>query len=121
MLRGVLVSVVLVALVPGLAMADISSTVYPITPVSYTANGGASAWSENFTQWYKTLTFPQFNPALGTLHSVTLRVNAQMTTVITVQNDPEQGQYTSGYAYTDFQFFVDDYNLGGGPVRPRVH
>lgn len=58
------------------------------------------------TDWSGTMSLPKFDPALGTLISVELWVNASMQTVITVTNTG--GSASSGTAKTELQFSVQD-------------
>jgi len=58
------------------------------------------------TDWSSTLSFPQFNPSLGTLNRVTLDLSGGFTTVLTVQNSSPTG--SSGSAWTEIQFRVQD-------------
>jgi hypothetical protein len=62
------------------------------------------------TDWSSSLSFPQFNPALGTLQSVELILNGSFTTTLTVTNtDPDDG--SSGTAKTEVQMTVQDAGL----------
>lgn len=62
------------------------------------------------TDWANTLALPQFNPALGTLNSVSFSFNAGMSTTLTVQNQ-SPSLNSSGSAHTELQLFVDDAGL----------
>ncbi len=61
------------------------------------------------TEWAKTISFPEFNPSLGTLVSVTLNLSGSMSTVITVTNHANSRPGTSsGTATTVSQISVED-------------
>lgn len=51
------------------------------------------------TDWSSSLTFPQFNPALGTLDSVTLALQSGLVTTLTVENTG--GATSSGTVRTE--------------------
>src|SRR6185369_14128553 len=58
------------------------------------------------TDWSSSLSFPQFNPALGTLTSVKLDLSGSLSTIITVNNDSPSP--SSGTVKTEVQFTVQD-------------
>ena len=58
------------------------------------------------TDWTGTLSFPQFNPALGTLLSVQLDFSSTLTTTLTITNN--SGSASSGTAKTELQVTVQD-------------
>jgi hypothetical protein len=68
------------------------------------------------TDWTGSLLFPQFNPALGVLNSVTLDLSASMGTTLTVQN--LSGLASSGTAKTELQLTVQD--AGNNLIAPEI-
>ncbi len=73
---GCLICGTLVQLVRADAVTDpISGPFTTSTPIPY-----------GLTDWIGALTFPQFNPDLGTLNSVTLDLTGGLTTTLTIQN-----------------------------------
>ena len=65
------------------------------------------------TDWSSSLTFPQFNPSLGTLLSVKLDLNGSLSTVLDVTNLSLTA--SSGTVKTEVQFTVQD---GGNNLIP---
>lgn len=61
------------------------------------------------TDWSSSLTFPQFDPSLGTLQSVELVLSGSFTTQITVTNSAPSG--SSGTVKTEVQLTVEDAGL----------
>jgi hypothetical protein len=87
---------------PGLCLADmiVYSTTTPIPPTN--------------TDWIATLTFPQFDPAVGILESVEIDLSGSMSTTLTVTNNASSG--SSGRAYTHLEMTVQD--IGGNLNAP---
>jgi hypothetical protein len=80
--------------------------------VSYTTSPPVPITS---TEWVDVpLSFQQFNPALGTLESVTLDFSSSMSTTLTVNNTASSG-YSSGHAATELWIMVHD---GGNNLIP---
>lgn len=67
------------------------------------------------TDWSSSLTFPQFNPSLGTLLSVKLDLNGSLSTVLDVTNLSFSLTASSGTVKTEVQFTVQD---GGNNLIP---
>jgi hypothetical protein len=68
------------------------------------------------TDWVGSLSFPQFNPSLGTLTMVQIDLSSSMSTVITATNNsPEPSQ---GIAKTELQLTVQD--SGGNLITPEI-
>jgi len=81
------------------AITATASTEGPITtstPISPTS-----------TDWIDTLSFAQFNPALGTLDSVTLDFSSTLTTTLSVTNQDDLLD-SKGYAVTELVINVQD-------------
>ncbi len=95
---------ILVAIVPlvtvfsALSIATISGPFTTTTPISAA-----------LTDWQKTLSFPKFNPSLGTLNSVQLDLSGSMSTVITATN--HSPGLSSSEVYTHLQVTVQDSGL----------
>ena len=64
------------------------------------------------TDWSGSLAFPEFNPALGTLQSVTLNLSYSFSTTLTVSNGSPDG--SSGTVKTEVQITLQD---GGGNLN----
>lgn len=62
--------------------------------------------SSTLTDWSGSLSFPQFQPSLGTLAMVQLDLQGGMQTVLTVDNTGNQS--SSGYAKTEIALTVQD-------------
>ena len=77
------------------AQASTSGPFTTSTPIGYA-----------LTDWSSSLSFPQFNSALGTLTEVDLTFNAGMETTLTITNDSDSG--SSGSANTNVQISVED-------------
>jgi hypothetical protein len=58
------------------------------------------------TDWVSSLTFPQFNPALGTLTGVELNLTSTLSTLITITNSSDSP--SSGNVTTQVQVTVQD-------------
>ncbi len=69
------------------------------------------------TDWVvgQTLAFPQFNPALGTLLSVEIKIDGTVNSVLTISNDSESP--SSGNCLTQVTFTVQD---SGGNLDANV-
>ena len=61
------------------------------------------------TDWVDTLSFPQFNPALGSLTMVELDLDGSLSTVLTITNSAPSG--SSGTAKTEVEITVQDAGL----------
>lgn len=74
------------------------------------------------TDWSGNLSFPQFNPALGTLTSVEIVLSGNMTTTLTVTNNGASS--STGQVQTELQVGVNDVASilapGGLPIAPLV-
>jgi hypothetical protein len=64
----------------------------------------------SLTDWLGTLTFPQFDPALGTLTEVDISLTGAMQTQLTVQNVDSELP-SSGHTNTHLVFTVQDAGL----------
>ncbi len=62
--------------------------------------------ASTLTDWTSSLSFPQFNPALGTLSSVELDLSGSFQTTITVSNTGTSA--SSGTVKTEVQYTVQD-------------
>ena len=87
-------AIVMCGLGAGLCVAD-TATHVTTTPIGL-----------SLTDWANTLSFQQFNPALGTLNSVTIDLSASLSTVITITN--ASGSSSSGFGLTQVELTVDD-------------
>jgi hypothetical protein len=72
--------------------------------------------SSTLTDWSSSLSFPQFNPSLGTLESVELDLSGTFTTQITVTNTGSSS--SSGTAKTELQVTVQD--SGPNLIAPEL-
>ena len=68
------------------------------------------------TDWTSGLPFPQFNPSLGTLLSVTLDLSSTFNTTLTVTN--EASSSSNGSARTEVQLTVQD--SGSNLTAPAI-
>ena len=68
----------------------------------------SSTISDAPTDWSGTLTFPRFDPALGTLNSVTLDLSGSMGTIISATNVSGTQISSTGTANSEVQFSVQD-------------
>ena len=94
--RRVLAATALAVMASVLASAQSTSGPFTTTtPVAATT-----------TNWTGSLTFPQFNPALGTLTKVTLDLSSAMSSTITVTNNAASG--SSGTDNTEIYVAVED-------------
>ena len=87
--------VVAIVAIASSAQASTSGPFTTSTPIGYA-----------LTDWSGSLSFPQFNSALGTLTEVDLTFNAGMETTLTITNDSDSG--SSGSANTNVQISVED-------------
>ena len=87
---------------PGLCHGDII-TCSTTTPIPSTP-----------TDWIGTLSFPQFDPALGTLQSVEIDLSGSIATILTVTNNAASA--SSGHVYTHLEMTVQD--IGGNLDTP---
>lgn len=69
------------------------------------------------TDWSRTLNFPQFNPNLGTLNSVTLRFSGSLSSSITVTK--VTGSTASGNLLVDVGYSIQ--NSGSNLVYPGLY
>jgi hypothetical protein len=76
------------------------------TPIPYTT-----------TDWTGSLSFPMFNSALGTLIQVDIALSGAMQTTLTVQNAPDAGGASSGWAKTELQMSVQDPGANFAPPQ----
>jgi len=77
--------------------------------------------SSTLTDWSGNLTFPQFNPALGTLTNVSLTFNSAMTTNLKVTNTGNSS--SSGLADTKLELSITDASgvlPGGTYLGPAI-
>jgi hypothetical protein len=97
-----LLAAIVMGVVPSFVQAGTLGPITTSTPIPST-----------LTDWNGSLAFPQFNPALGTLDSVTLELSSTMATVVTVTNneDPSSGSSSNGGAKTELQVSVQDAGL----------
>ena len=100
-------------MVTGLVLAGTSLGVHAATlgPITTT-----TPITTTLTDWSSSLSFPQFNPALGTLLSVQLDFSSTLTTTLTITNN--SGSASSGTAKTELQVTIQD----GGPnlIAPEL-
>jgi len=95
-----------VILLPGIANAGTINLSYiTSTPIGSTG-----------TDWTGTLAFQKFDPALGTLNSVTIDLSGSMSTQLTVTNDGSSS--SDGSAKTELQITVQD--VGNNLTAPAV-
>ena len=90
--------VLVVCLLPSLSFAGLESVSGPFTtttPIPATS-----------TDWSSTLSFPQFNPSLGTLEKVQIDLSGSMSTVLTITNEATIS--SSGNARTEVLITVQD-------------
>ena len=73
--------------------------------VSYTNN-----LSSSLTDWAKTISLQEFNPALGSLQSVDIVLSSSLSTTLTVTNIGTGT--TSGHASTELQIFIGANDFG---------
>jgi len=88
-----------------LASADMLGPITTTTPIA-----------SSKTDWTGGLTFAKFNPMLGTLQSVTIKVSSAMDTILTITNDSPSS--SSGSAKTELQVSVQD--TGGNLNAPQI-
>jgi hypothetical protein len=97
-------------LAAGANRAGAQTTEGPITtttPIGFT-----------LTDFNGNLLFPEFNPALGTLDSVTLDFTSSMSTCLTIQN---QASSTSlGSVFTQLQITVEDKGNNFAATDPEI-
>ena len=97
-MRKRIVSAIVLSIVMGSAALADSVSYLTTTPILVEA-----------TDWTKSLSFPKFDPSLGTLTSVTLALSGGIETTIVVKNTG-QGD-ASGTAKTEVYFQVQDAGL----------
>ena len=112
MIRGMsttlrLRTLVLAVLVLGLAAPVWANTVevFPASPIPATT-----------TDWFNYLTFPQFDPSLGTLTEVDLTLSGSLTTDLNIVNSAESA--SSGNAKTELQIILQDPEAELAPYSP---
>jgi hypothetical protein len=71
---------------------------------------------DTLTDWTGSLSFPKFDPSLGTLTEVDLALSGRMSTILTVINSSPTG--SSGHANTHLQMTVQD--AGGNLIIPEI-
>jgi hypothetical protein len=101
----IVLGVALVALFTGKTQAAIDGPYATSTPIPLT-----------LTDWSSSLDFQKFNPALGSLVSVTLNLNGSMSTTLFVTNTALSS--SSGTVKTEVQFSVQD--GGNNLVSPAL-
>jgi hypothetical protein len=93
--------------VVGAFLAVISLAMAPAAQ-AYTVSYGPVSIGSTLTDWtggsLQHLTFPQFNPSLGTLTSVTLDLSGGLDTVLTITNTSPEA--SNGHAETHMHIFV---------------
>ncbi len=94
-IRVVLLSAALLCAVISAQAQALTQTVVTTTPVPLTS-----------TDWSSSLSFPQFNPALGSLTQVQIGITGSIQTTITVTNNSPDP--SSGTAKTEVDFTVQD-------------
>ncbi len=70
----------------------------------------------SLTDWTSTLEFPKFDPALGTLVSVQLKIDAACDTVLSITNN--SAKTSKGWAVSEVMITVQD--AGNNLVDPAV-
>ncbi|MGA2915752.1 MAG: choice-of-anchor E domain-containing protein [Sedimentisphaerales bacterium] len=87
----------------------------PCLSIANTDGPYTASISSALTDWTGTLSFQQFNPALGTLNSVEIELFGSMDTVLTVTNNSDE--VSSGHANTHLKITVQDlgHNLIDAP------
>jgi hypothetical protein len=105
MRRAACVVCFLAVLLPGVTLASVSGPFTTTTPIPST-----------LTDWNGPLSFPKFNPALGTLTKVQLDLSGSMSTVLTVTNSSPSD--SSGHANTHLQLTVQD--AGNNLIAPQI-
>jgi len=71
----------------GLLAAGAAVAVFAADSSAQTETFTSAPVSSQLTDWTASLVFPEFNPALGILDSVTLDLSSSMSTVLTVVNN----------------------------------
>jgi hypothetical protein len=100
-------TILVVAVLATLSSVALANSLGPITTTTPIPS--------SLTDWTRSLSFPQFNPSLGTLTGVEIDLAGHMTTTVTVtEND---GALSYGNAKTELQMTVQDVggNLSGTP------
>jgi hypothetical protein len=100
---GLVACTLAVLVMPSLAAADTLGPLTTSTPIPSTR-----------TDWTGSLAFPKFDPALGTLLSVELKISAAFDTELTITNNASSA--SSGWAKTELLLYVQD--AGGNLTDP---
>jgi PEP-CTERM motif len=99
-LKGILKAACILGLVsigPPLQAQSNSSISFAATPIPFA-----------YTDWSAQLVFPQFDPSLGTLTSVTLTLSSQLTTDLSIYNSNDAYYSPSCYLQGQVDISVED-------------